>query len=178
MITGDHTVIRASESDDAESLWALYDPKRPRAFLLGPTQEILIPTVEELRTLLSRREAIQQGAFYIVEDLTGAVVGCIVLRAAMGDSPYAELVVALASEDAYATPVGDEIIAFVQRQAFTVKRRNKITTHCLGTEKAYRTYLVSHGFTSDGLQEQIIYTQGRYHDMETLTLFPETNGAE
>ncbi len=173
MITCDHIVIRAAEFDDAEGLWGLYNPGKPRTFQLGPNLELRTPTVDELKTLLEDPER-KFGEFYIVEDREGLVLGCAVMRSATGDSPYAEAMFAFFNEAIYETPAADEAFAFVRKQAFAIKKRRKLIAHCLDTEPAYRQFLVRHGYTSNGIQRELVYAGGRYHDLESFSLFPET----
>jgi RimJ/RimL family protein N-acetyltransferase len=173
MITFDHIVIRSAEFDDAEGLWGLYDPGKPRTFQLGPNLELRTPTVDELTALLDDPER-KLGEFYIVENLEGLVLGCAVMRSAAGDSPYAEAMFAFFDEALYATPAADETFAFIRKQAFAIKKRRKLIAHCLDTEPAYRAFLIRHGYTSNGVQRELIYAGGSYLDLESLSLFPET----
>jgi len=173
MITFDHIVIRSAEFDDAEGLWGLYDPGKPRTFQLGPNLELRTPTVDELTALLDDPER-KLGEFYIVEDLEGLVLGCAVMRSASGDSPYGEALFAFFDESLYATPAADETFAFVRKQAFAIKKHRKLIAHCLDTEPAYREFLMRHGYRSNGVQRELIYAGGNYHDLESLSLFPET----
>ncbi len=170
MISGKYTVIRSAEPDDAAPMWRLYDPKRPRSFLLGPTREVMIPTQDEMREMLGRRDVIQ-GSFFTIEDLAGEIRGCCVLRGAKMESEFAEIVVALDSDAAYDTPLADEVIAFIEKMGFVDKKLNKLVAHCLSNETQYRAYLARHGFVSDGIQRQMVYTKGRYFDLESLSLF-------
>lgn len=170
MIAGTYTVIRSAEPDDATAMWRLYDPKWPRSFLLGPTREVMVPTQDEMRDILGRRDVIQ-GSFFTIEDREGEIRGCCVLRGAKLESEFAEMVVALDRDAAYDTPLADEVMAFVERTGFVEKKLNKLVAHCLSNETHYRAYLARHGFESDGIQRQMVYTKGRYYDLESLTLF-------
>ena len=170
MISGIHTVIRSAEPDDAEAMWRLYDPKRPRSFLLGPTREVMIPTQDEMREMLGRRDVVQ-GSFFTIEDHAGVVRGCCVLRGAKMESEFAEIVVALDDDAAYETPLADEVIAYLEKVGFVDKKLNKLVAHCLSNETNYRAYLVRHGFVSDGVQRQMVFTKGQYFDLESLSLF-------
>ncbi len=174
MITCDHIIIRSAEYDDAEGLWGLYNPGKPRTFQLGPNMELRTPTIDELKPLLEDPER-KLGEFYIVEDLEGVVLGCTVMRSAAGDSPYAEAMFAFFDESLYTTPEADEAFAFVRDQAFKIKKRRKLMAHCLDTEPAYRDFLLRLGYTSNGIQRELIYSGGRYHDLESLSLFPEND---
>jgi len=170
MISGTYTVIRSAEADDAAAMWRLYDPKRPRSFLLGPTREVMIPTHDEMREILGRRDVVQ-GSFFTIEDLAGEIRGCCVMRGAKSESEFAEVVVALDDDAAYATPFADEVITFLEKTGFIDKKFNKLVAHCLSNETQYRAYLARHGFVSDGIQRQMVYTRGQYFDLESLSLF-------
>jgi len=173
MITCDHIVIRSAELDDAEGLWRLYNPDKPRTFQLGPNLELRTPTIDELKTLLDDPER-KMGEIYIVEDLEGLVLGCAIMQSAGSNTPYSEAMFAFNDEAIYNTPAADEAFAFVRKQAFTIKKRRKLIAHCLDTEPTYRAFLIRHGYTSDGIQRELIYAGGQYHDLESLSLFPET----
>jgi len=170
MITGEYAIIRSAEPDDAFALWRLYDPARPRSFLLGPGREVMIPTIDELREMLGRRDIVQ-GAFFAVEDKTGEVRGCCVLRGGKTESEYAEMVLVFGDDSDYGSPIAEEVFQFILRSALIDKKLNKIQAHCLSTEVTYREFLRAHGFTSDGIQRDMVYTKGRYFDLESLTLF-------
>lgn len=176
MITGKYTVIRSAEPDDAVAMWRLYDPMRPRSFLLGPTREVMIPTQDEMREMLGRRDVVQ-GSFFTIEDRAGEVRGCCVLRGAKTESEFAEVVVALDDDAAYESPLADEAMAFLEKTGFVDRKLNKLVAHCLSNETYYRAYLARHGFASDGVQRQMVYTRGRYFDLESLSLFaPKRSG--
>ncbi|MDZ4857414.1 MAG: GNAT family protein [Candidatus Hydrogenedentes bacterium] len=170
MISGKYTIIRSAEPDDAVAMWRLYDPGRPRSFLLGPSREVMIPTQDEMREMLARRDVIQ-GSFFAIEDFAGEVLGCCVLRGAKMESDFAEVVVALSHDGAYNTPVADEVFQFLEKLGFVDKKLNKLVAHCLSDETEYRDFLGRHGFTSDGIQREMVYTKGRYFDLESLSLF-------
>ena len=174
MISGIHTVIRSAEPDDATAMWRLYDPSRPRSFLLGHTREVMIPTQDEMREMLGRRDVVQ-GSFFTIEDRAGEIRGCCVLRGAKSESEFAEMVVALDNDDAYDTPLADEVIAFLEKTGFVDKKLNKLVAHCLSNETKYRAYLARHGFVSDGIQRQMVYTRGQYFDLESLSMFNQAH---
>ena len=51
--------------------------------------------------------------------------------------------------------------------------------HVLDTEATYRNLLMAKGFESNGIQREVVYTKGVWHDLEILSLFREkTQGAE
>ena len=170
MISGKYTIIRSAEPDDALAMWQLYDPARPRAFLLGPSRDVMIPTQDEMREMLGRRDVVQ-GSFFAIEDTAGDVCGCCVLRGAKMESEFAEIVVALSDDAQYETPLADEVFEFLAKLGFTEKKLNKLVAHCLSNETHYRDFLVRHGFVSDGVQRQMVYTKGAYFDLESLSLF-------
>jgi RimJ/RimL family protein N-acetyltransferase len=174
MITCDHIVIRSAEFDDAEALWGFYKPGKPRTFQLGPNLELRIPTIDELKGLLDDPDR-KLGEFYVIEDLEGLVIGCAVMRSATGNSPYAEALFAFFDESLYSSPAADETFEFIRKQAFTIKKRRKLIAHCLETEPAYREFLARHGYTSNGIQRELVYAGGRYYDLESLSLFPESS---
>jgi RimJ/RimL family protein N-acetyltransferase len=130
----------------------------------------MVPTVDELREVLARRDIVT-GSFFVVEDQEGEVRGCGVLRAARIESEFAEVIVGLADDADYATPLADDVLGYLRRIALVDKKLNKVVTYCLLSEQPYRDLLVRHGFQSDGVQRQIMYTLGRYHDLESLSLF-------
>ncbi|MFA6242235.1 MAG: GNAT family protein [Candidatus Hydrogenedentales bacterium] len=170
MIVGEHSVIRAAEPDDAYSLIQLYDSEHPRSFLLGPAREVMTPTRDELREILIRRDLVA-GTFLVVEDKQGDVQGAAVFRGAKLESEFAEVVLALARDEAYRSPLAHEVFLYLRRVAFVDKKLNKIVSHCLSTEEASRVFLLAHGFHSDGVQRDMTYARGRYYDLEAFSLF-------
>jgi RimJ/RimL family protein N-acetyltransferase len=130
----------------------------------------MIPTIDELREMLGRRDIVQ-GAFFAIEDKTGEVCGCCVFRGAKTESEYAEMVVAFGDDAYYALPMAEEVFQFLLRTALIEKKLNKLQAHCLSTEVSYRQFLEQRGFVSDGIQRDMVYTKGRYFDLESLTLF-------
>lgn len=170
MIRGEYAVIRVAEPDDANELMRVYDPARPRSSLLDRRREILIPTVDELRELLIQKDKLA-GRLYTIEDPKGFVRGSCALRSAQPEMAYAELALILFDDEDYKTPLAKEALDFLLEKAFTERKLNKVLTQCLDSEGAYRDFLVRQGFTSDGVQREVLFTQGRWHDMETFSLF-------
>ncbi|GMW02697.1 MAG: hypothetical protein AMXMBFR84_38330 [Candidatus Hydrogenedentota bacterium] len=169
MIALEHGIIRSSEPDDAYALWQLYDMSSPRSFLIGPSREIYIPTLDELREMLGRKDFLS-GVFFVVENLQGDIRGCFVMRSAKMESAFAEMMLAMADESDYGQPLADEVFGFIAYGTFVEKKLNKIQTSCLTTEELYRAFLVRHGFVCDGIQRDMIYTHGRYYDLESHSL--------
>ena len=176
MIAGEHTFIRMAEPDDAPALHALYALDRPRSALLDKKREPLLPTRDELREMLGRREAGTQGALFVVEDRTGVVQGFCGLRALPPETPFGEASLLFHDEAAAASPVGEEAWAFLRERAFVRMHVRKIITHCLDRERPLRDFLAGRGFTSNGVQRQVLFAAGRWHDLETLTLHAGDEG--
>ncbi len=175
MITGAHSIIRTAEADDAAFLRRLYDPDRPRAALLDRRREPLTPTLDELREVLGGRTKGRQAPseFLAVEDTTGSVVGFCTMRTSKQERNYAQFVLMLFEEDAYDSPLAEETLAFLKFRAFQELKLNKATAHCLDCESGFRNLLVRNGFESDGVQREVLFTRGRWHNVESMTLFPD-----
>jgi RimJ/RimL family protein N-acetyltransferase len=170
MIVGDEAVIRAAEVDDAPLLWRLYDASKPRSFLLGHAREVLIPTRDELHEVLTRKDLLS-GTLFAIEDKEGTIRGCCALRGASRDAFHCEVAVALVDESDYGTPLADEAMEFLKYSGFRERKLSKLMGHCLVRETDYRAFLVRHGFESAGVQRDMVYTLGRYFDLEALSLF-------
>lgn len=173
MIRGDYAVIRVAEPDDAHELIRVYDPARPRSSLLDRRREIITPTADELRELLAQKDKLG-GRLYTVEDVDGFVRGSCALRTAEPEMAYAEIALVLFNDEDYRTSLAHEVFDFLLDKAFTERKLNKVIAQCLKTEAAYRDFLVERGFDSDGVQRDVLFTLGRWHDMETLSLFRKT----
>ena len=170
MITGANAVIRTAEPDDGAFLKAFYDPEVPRSCLLDQRRELIVPTLDEIREVLARKEQ-GRSVFYAVEDLEGHVRGFCSLRGLNQEAGYSEFIVILVDDADFARPLATEIFEFLTRRAFYDMRLNKVMTHALGCEAAYRAYLLQHGFKSDGVQREAVFACGRWHDLEAFTLF-------
>lgn len=169
MITGTYTVIRSADPDDARDLRRFYNPSRPRPALLDRRREVPIPTLDELRESLSQKEI---GAdLYVVEDLTGTIRGYCTLRTASAELRYAEIMLLLHDDADYETPLAAEAMETMIQLGFQEKGLRKILAHTLEVDAAFHRILVARGFKSDGVQREILYFEGRFHDMETLSLF-------
>jgi len=173
MITGEHGVIRSAEVDDLYELQRLYDPDRPRSVFLDRRRELHYPTSDELRDMLTRREIRALNPFLAVEDPTGMVRGFCMIRGITTEGSYCELFLGFLEEGDYGSPLAAEALRYLLGKAFHDHRLNKIMGHCLDTESELRRLLVAHGFESDGVQRDMVFTLGRYHDLETLSRFRE-----
>ncbi len=170
MIAGNHAFIRGAEPDDAPFLHRFYQARRPRAALLDQHREPLLPTAAELEELLARKDGLQ-GSFYTIEDLTGVVRGFCSLRGANQEAGFADLVFLLDDDAAFGSPLAAEALAFILARGYGRMGLRKILGHCLEGEESLRDALTAHGFESDGVQRQVLFTAGRWYDMETLTRF-------
>ncbi len=170
MITGEHAVIRTAEADDAYELKRLYDPFRPSSSMLDRARDMTIPTLDELRELLTRKDK-QAGALYTVENKRGEIRGLCGIRGIHQDARYGELLLTLFSDEDFESPLADEVFDFLYERAFQEKRLNKMSAHCLEDEHALRNFLLRKGFQSNGVQRDVLFTRGEWLDLESLTLF-------
>jgi len=173
VIRGEHTFIRGTEQDDVEALYHFYSPGEPRAGLLDARREPLLPTRDDLRDLLTRKE-IADGSFYTVEDRTGAIAGFCSLRGHNAESQFAEYSLHFSDSNVYETPVADEAHAFLAERAFQRLGLRKLLAHALSEEWALAAFLRRAGFASAGTQREVLYAGGRWHHLETLVLNNES----
>jgi len=178
MITGQHSTIRSAELDDLHSLRALYAPDPPRSLHLDRRRELYIPTSDELRETINRPEVRLGFGLLAIEDREGNVRGFCALRGISQEAGYAEAYLAFIDLDDLATPMAEEVFQYLRRRAFVELRLNKLVAFSLDLETQWRAFLVHHGFTSDGVQREMVYTMGAYHDVESFTLAKQPEGAE
>jgi RimJ/RimL family protein N-acetyltransferase len=179
MIRGTHAVIRTAEADDAAAFRRLYESEDPRSALLNRHREIVTPSNDELVELLDQ-SAQRMTPFYVIEDPEGSVCGFCALRSAVQlreATFYAEMI-CLFFDDNYETPMADEVFAWITRMGFEDMSLQKIIAHCLGCETALRAWLTGKGFESSGVQRDVLFTQGRWHNIETCTLHAPPRAAE
>lgn len=169
MIKGAHSVIRSADPDDAEALKSVYDSQTPRSSLLDQRRELNAPTRDELREVMSQKE-MGKSVFYTVEDREGEICGFCCLRGMNPEAQFSEFVVIFLEESRFLTPMADEVFDFLSRLAFERMRNRKVVTHCLASEVEYRKFLISHGFESAGVQRDVVYSHGRWFNLEALTL--------
>ena len=169
MIKGAHSVIRSADPDDAGALKSVYDSQTPRSSLLDQRRESNPPTRDELCEVMSQKE-MGKAVFYTVEDLGGKICGFCCLRGLNPEAQFSEFVVIFLEESTFSTPVADEVFDFLSRLAFQRMGNRKVVTHCLDGEVEYRKFLISHGFKSAGVQRDVVYSQGRWFNLEALTL--------
>jgi len=169
VIRGDHTFIRGTEQDDVEALYQLYMSGEIRAGLLDVRREPLLPTRDDLRDLLTRKE-IADGTFYTVEDCVGHIAGFCSLRGHNAESGFIEYILEFSDTDDYASPMALEAHAFLLERAFTRLRVRKVLAHAVSGEQALTAFLQSVGFHSAGIQREVVFAQGDWHHLETLVL--------
>jgi len=170
MIRGEHSLIRTIELDDAGGLWQLYDVERPLSFLLDRRQELPLPSRDDVRRYLERNDP-QHGQYYVVEDATGQVMAFCGVRGGAGEHGFAELGILPFADSFFEAPACKEVLAFLHQLVFFQLRRYKAMAHCLDTEVGWCKCLKQQGFESSGVQRQVLFTGGRWHDLETFTLF-------
>lgn len=170
MIQTPHGYIRAAESEDAPALVRLYDPARPRAALLDAKREPIMPTLDDVRELLARKE-VQQGVLYAVEDAVGIVQGFCSVRGVNTEAAFGETALLFLEDETYATPLAEDALDFVLERAFARQRLRKLLAHGLEGETALKTFLLGHGFESNGVQRDVLYSLGRWHCLEVFTRF-------
>ena len=168
MITGKHSYIRGTEYDDVAALSVLYLPGSLRAGLLDARREPVLPSQEDLQELLGRKE-IADGAFYTVEDLGGEVRGFCSLRGMNPEARYCEFSLLLLDTEAYAGPLADEAAQIMLERAFIRLGLRKVVAYGLCHESEWAALLTRHGFVSAGIQREVLYARGQWHDLETYS---------
>lgn len=106
-----------------------------------------------------------------IEDRQGQVRGFCALRATPNEPLFGQLVVMACDESDYGDPVCDEAARYLIEEAFLRRRLHKVMAQSLDHETAFTEFLIRHGFESDGVQRQVLYSGGRWMDLESFTLF-------
>jgi len=176
MITCEHGYIRFSEADDALFLRQLYLEKPRRAALLDTRREPIMPSTQEVRDMLARKDA-AQGLMYTVEDSTGVLKGWVGLRGINYEARYAELVLLFASAEDYSGALADEALEFLLGSAFNHFMLHKVLVLCLDTERALMEYLQRKKFVDAGTQRQALFSGGVSHDLHIFTLIAQDDAA-
>ena len=86
---------------------------------------------------------------------------------------FGEVYFLLLDDEDYGSPLAGEIFAFVRDRAFARLGLHKVVAHGLDSETALRAFLAAHGFASDGIQREAVYARGRWHHLETFSLFAD-----
>lgn len=170
MITGEHTVIRSADPDDAPAMHALYTAPMRRSALLDTRREPIRPTVDELREALASKDAMK-GNFFAVEDRTGQILGFCVLRGSSREAGYGEFNLLLHDLALYRAPLADEVFRFAHARAFERMRMRKLIAHGLDSETELALYLLRCGFECNGTQREVFFGDGRWHNLCTYSLF-------
>jgi RimJ/RimL family protein N-acetyltransferase len=66
-------------------------------------------------------------------------------------------------------PLGRETVQFLLDRAFGRMHLDKVLGTCLDSEPELRALLGDSGFVSGGIQRQVLYSDGGWHDIETMT---------
>ena len=172
MIYGEHALIRTADPDDAHAFQSLYDPDVPRSSLLSRTREPMFPTREEIRELFKRKE--DASTFYVVEDKEGRIRGFSALRTSQEQRDTAflsEIILLFIDAEDYNSPIATEVFEWLKHAAFGKQRLNKLIAHTIDTEPALTAWLESVGFESNGIQREVLFTGGQWHNMQTFSLF-------
>ena len=109
--------------------------------------------------------------FYMVEDKQGQLRALIVLRGITPESMSAEVVITFLDDGDYQTPMASEALQFLLTQAFRRFNLRKVVVHCLDCETDLHQFYLNNGFTSNGFQREVLFTEGQWHDLEVLSLF-------
>jgi len=172
MISGTHVILRTAEADDAADFRRLYYPAYPRPALLDRRREYPFPTTSDLREFLtSGPKETAALDMLAIEDTTGIIRGYCAMRPAAVELSYAEIAIMFHDNAECASPLGSETLEILLNMAFTNKRLRKAVAHTLDQEIELRALMANRGFHSGGVQRDVIYFDGRYHDLEALYLF-------
>lgn len=171
MITGTYSVIRTAGREDASALRRYYVLGCPLAALLDPRREFAMPTEDELAEILGGAGLERLGGMNAIEDGTGAVRGFCAIRNTPSEPYMGQLLLMLEALSDYDSPLAVEAMEYLRDEAFARKRLRKVVTYILDDERELRAFVVRHGFQSDGTQRDVLYAAGRWHDLETLSLF-------
>ena len=177
MIIGKYARIRTADVDDAPALHACYRIEGPCAALLDVKRERLEPTQDELRETLGRAET-ARGLFYAVEDLSGVVQAfCLLRRAQQAEARFGELALLCPGPEILLQPLGESVMEFLRDRAFRLLALHKVTAQVFLEEEAMRGFFFRHGFVTQGVQREVHFAGGRWHDLEALALWAETEAA-
>ena len=175
MFLSPHGMVRTADPDDAPALLKAYRLAIPRAALLDPRREPVMPTQDELTEMLLGKEA-AKGQFFTIEDLKGEIKGFCGLRGMNFEALFGEIILLFLNEEDTLTPLGADALAFLTDRAFGRMRLQKLLVTCLDAEKRLRQCLCAAGFVSAGRQRQVLYSGGCWRDLETLVCFRPEGG--
>ncbi len=169
MITSEHGHIRATEEDDSPWFHQLYATGAPRFAMLDLKREPMMPTLLEVRETLGSKEAARSQSFTL-ETPEGEIVGFLALRGLNQETGFCEVTPLLLDEAAASSPLSHWAMDYALERAFSVMRLRKVTAHALCREAHLRTFLESRGFTCDGVQREVLFSQGRWMDVLCYSL--------
>jgi len=167
LITGDYTYIRGTEYDDVAALSELYRADVLRAGLLDGRREPVMPSQDDLQELLGRKE-IAEGAFYTIEDREGSIQGFCSLKGVNPEARFCEFSLLFIDPATYHTPIATEATATMLERAFLRLGLRKVMAYCLSEEHDFASLLKQQRFESAGIQREVLYAKGRWHDVETF----------
>ena len=177
MIASEHTLIRTADADDADFLLEVYRTGHPKAALLDPRREPVLPNRDELAEMLGSKDA-GRNQFFAVEDSAGCVRGFCGLRGVSIEAVFCEIMVLLIDGADHGGPIGRETVQFLLDRAFGRLHLDKVLGACLDSEPELRALLADSGFTSGGVQREVLYSGGEWHDIETMTRSRTVPGRE
>jgi len=141
--------------------------ERPKAALLDGRREPVLPSRDELAEMLASKDA-GRNQFFAIEDTDGHVRGFCGLRGVSIEAVFCEIMVLLIDPADHAGPIGRETVQFLLDRAFGRMHLDKVLGTCLDTEPELRALLAGSGFVSGGVQRQVLYSGGTWHDIETM----------
>lgn len=170
MIVGEHSIIRGAGVDDAPFFHRLYLQPEPVSALLDQRREWWRPTSDELAELFAGNRGDLTRDLNVVEDKEGRVLGFAGIRTNARDPHFGNYVMMLLDTSYYDTPHIREVTTYLKRTAFRDKMLRKVMSHTLDHENAHREYLLQNGFESNGVQREVLYTGGNWHNLQSFSL--------
>lgn len=170
MIKKNHAIVRSADRFDASRLLGFYLHKPAFACLLDTKREPLMPNLSELEELLQHKDTAQ--SFYAVENKEGDVRGFLVLKGINPEVLFGEIML-LFEEEVYDNEEAliDEALEFVETRAFQQLHLRKLMTTCLDDETHLRQFLLSHSYQCEGCMREVLFTCGKWHNLETWAKF-------
>jgi len=173
MIKKKYTIIRNADRFDAKELLNFYFYTPPFACLLDTKREPIIPNLSELEELLQHKDTAQ--SFYAVENKQGDIRGFIVLKGINPEVLFGEIMLLFDNEiyEKEDTLIG-EALEFIETRAFRQLHLRKLMTTCLDEENSLRQFLQSHSYQCEGCMREVLFTCGKWHNLETWAKFNAT----
>ena len=171
MIVGDHCVVRSIDADDAEAFHRLYLGEHPPSALLDRRREFWVPTLDETRELLGSRQGDVVRGLCVLEDREGMARGFCAMRTHSTDNQFGNFVLMFFDAQDFEGPMADDAVGYLVEVAFSQRLLRKVMGQCFDNEREYRALLLRHGFESDGVQRDVVYSRGRWYSLESFTRF-------